>query len=200
MNDRLLLAAALAATLITTVTTPARAAERPNVILIICDDLNGYVEGFGGHPNALTPNIARLARSGVSFTQAHCNIPICGPSRASLFTGVYPHNSGCFGFERWDGYEVLKNSRTIMDHFRANGYHTLGTGKLMHHLVRKEWEDYGNPADYGPFAFDGTENVAHPDVPAPYREIGAVDGSFGPLVRSDRPHHDRWKAVRLENR
>jgi iduronate 2-sulfatase len=158
------------------------AAERPNVILIICDDLNDYVESFGGHPDAQTPHIARLARSGVSFTQAHSNIPICGPSRASLFTGVYPHNSGCFGFERWDGYEVLKNTRTIMDHFRANGYHTLGTGKLMHHLVRKEWDDYGNPADYGPFAFDGTERVAHPDVPAPYRDIGAVDGSFGPLV------------------
>ncbi|TWU30858.1 sulfatase [Novipirellula artificiosorum] len=158
------------------------ASERPNVILIICDDLNGYVEGFGGHPQAKTPNMCRLARSGVSFTQAHCNIPICGPSRASLFTGIYPHNSGCFGFEKWDGYEVLKNSRTIMDHFRENDYQTLGTGKLMHHRVRQEWEQYGNQADYGPFAFDGDQKIAHPDVPAPYREIGAVDGSFGPFV------------------
>jgi arylsulfatase A-like enzyme len=101
------------------------AAERPNVILIICDDLNDYVEGLNGHPNARTPNIARLAHGGVSFTQAHCNIPICGPSRASLFTGIYPHNSGCFGFTMWDEYEVLRNSRTIMDHFRENGYQTL---------------------------------------------------------------------------
>ncbi|TWT78875.1 Choline-sulfatase [Planctomycetes bacterium CA13] len=156
--------------------------QRPNVILIICDDLNDYVEGFGGHPQAKTPNIARLARSGVTFTQAHCNIPICGPSRASLFTGVYPHNSGCFGFTKWDQYEVLKNSRTIMDHFRAEGYQTLGTGKLMHHMVRQEWKQYGNPADYGPFAFDGENKIAHPDVPAPYRDIGTIDGSFGPLV------------------
>lgn len=157
-------------------------AKRPNVILIICDDLNDYVEGFGGHPQAKTPNMARLARSGVSFTQAHCNIPICGPSRASLFSGIYPHNSGCFGFTKWDGYEVLKNSRTIMDHFRANGYQTFGTGKLMHHMVRREWKQYGNPADYGPFAFDGESKLAHPDVPAPYRNVGAVDGSFGPLL------------------
>ena len=163
----------------------AQAADRPNVILIICDDLNDYVEGFGGHPDAKTPSIARLARSGVSFTQAHCNIPICGPSRASLFTGIYPHNSGCFGFTRWDGYEVLRNSRTIMDHFRANGYHTLGTGKLMHHVVRKEWSEFGNPADYGPFPFDGQQRVAHPDVPGPFREIGPVDGSFGPLINLD---------------
>lgn len=161
---------------------PTSNAEQPNVILIICDDLNDYVEGFGGHPQAYTPNMKRLASSGVSFTQAHCNIPICGPSRASMFTGIYPHHSGCFGFNKWDGYEVLQNSRTLMDHFRAHGYQTLGTGKLMHHMVRQEWEYYGNVADYGPFAFDGSEKVAHPDVPAPYREIGAVDGSFGPLI------------------
>lgn len=135
--------------------------------------------------------MARLAATGVSFTQAHCNIPICGPSRASLFTGIYPHNSGCFGFTKWDGYEVLKNSRTIMDHFRAEGYQTLGTGKLMHHMVRQEWKNYGNRADYGPFAFDGDNKLAHPNVPAPFRDIGAIDGSFGPLVNlTDRKTPD----------
>jgi iduronate 2-sulfatase len=160
----------------------AVAGDHPNVVLIICDDLNGYVEGFGGHPQAQTPNIDRLSRSGVRFTQAHCNIPICAPSRSSFLTGLYPHTSGNFGFDRWDQNEILRNSRTIMDHFRANGYHTLGTGKLMHHLKRQEWEEYGNPADYGPFAFDGNERVAHPDVPAPFRDIGSIDGSFGPLI------------------
>ncbi len=160
----------------------AFATEGPNVVLIICDDLNDYVEGFGGHPQARTPNISRLCETSVRFTQAHCSIPICGPSRASLFTGIYPHDSGCYGFTKWDTYEVLKNSRTMMDHFRANGYTTLGTGKLMHHMVRQEWQQYGNPADYGPFAFANGEKVAHPDVPAPYREIGPVDGSFGPFV------------------
>ena len=156
--------------------------ERPNVILIVCDDLNDYVEGFGGHPQARTPNIARLATTGVSFTQAHCNVPICGPSRASMFTGIYPHNSGCYGFFPWDGYDVLKNSRTLMDHFRESGYQTVGTGKLMHHMVRQEWADYGNRADYGPWVSDGKNKLAHPDVPAPYRDIGSIDGSFGALV------------------
>jgi iduronate 2-sulfatase len=174
--------AAIVACLCMTSGTQAAAAEQPNVILIICDDLNDYVEGYGGHPQTKTPNMARLARSGVTFTQAHCNAPICAPSRASLFTGIYPHHSGCYGFTKWDTYDVLKNSRTMMDHFRANGYTTLGTGKLMHHMVRQEWKQYGNPADYGPFAFANGEKVAHPDVPAPYRGIGPVDGSFGPFV------------------
>ena len=157
--------------------------EKMNVLFIICDDLNDYVENFGGHPQARTPNIKKLARTGVSFVEAHCNIPICNPSRASILTGLYPHTSRCYGFEHWDKNEVLNNSRTIMDHFRSNGYHVLGTGKVMHNRDRREWEDYGHPADYGPFANDGREeNIAHPDVPSPFAtEFGAVDGSFGPL-------------------
>jgi len=169
----------------------AVAVDRPNVILIVCDDLNDYIEGLGGHPQAKTPNMDRLGQSGVSFTQAHCTIPICAPSRSSFLTGLYPHTSRNYGFDRWDENEVLLNSRTIMDHFRANGYHTLGTGKMMHHLKREEWGDYGHRADYGPSAFDGTERVAHPDVPAPFRDIGWVDGSFGPLISlTDRTFPD----------
>lgn len=164
-------------------TAAAYSDNQPNVIFIICDDLNDYVEGYGGHAQTRTPNMARLAESGVRFTQAHCNAPICAPSRASLFTGIYPHHSGCYGFTKWDEYEVLQNSRTMQEHFEANGYHTLGTGKLMHHqVVQRGWELYGNPPDYGPFAFANGEKIAHPDVPAPYREIGSVDGSFGPFV------------------
>ena len=65
-------------------------AKKPNVLLIVCDDLNDYIETLGGHPQAKTPNITKLINSGVSFTQAHCNIPICNPSRASFATGIYP--------------------------------------------------------------------------------------------------------------
>ena len=67
---------------------------QPNVIVIICDDLNDSVEGMGGHPQAYTPNIERLMDQGVRFTNAHCNAPICGPSRASLWTGLLPSTSG----------------------------------------------------------------------------------------------------------
>lgn len=160
----------------------ASAAERPNVLFIICDDLNDYIGALGGHPQAKTPNIDRLFKSGVSFTQAHCNVPICAPSRASLFTGLYPHTSRNFGFDNWDENPVLKNNRTVMDHFRAQGYQTLGTGKLMHSRDRKEWQQYGHAVDYGPIAKQGEKEVAHPDTPAPFRDdFGAIDGSFGPL-------------------
>ena len=59
-------------------------ATQPNVVLIICDDLNDYIEPLKGHPQIKTPHINRLASNGVTFLEAHCNIPICNPSRASL--------------------------------------------------------------------------------------------------------------------
>ncbi len=158
-------------------------ATQPNVVLIICDDLNDYIEPLKGHPQIKTPNINRLASNGVTFLEAHCNIPICNPSRASFMTGIYPHTSQCYGFDNWDEHEILKNSRTVMDHFRMHGYYTLGTGKLMHNRDRNQWMDYGYQADYGPMANNGKKNVAHPDVPSPFRDsFEAIDGSFGPLM------------------
>ena len=156
--------------------------DKPNVLLIVCDDLNDYVETLGGHPQTRTPNIRKLIDSGVSFTQAHCNIPICNPSRASFATGIYPHTSQQFGFEDWDKNEILKNSRTMMDHFGKNGYHTLGTGKVMHNRDQQEWKELGHPSDYGPFLFDGKDRIPNLSVPAPFRDdFGIIDGNFGPL-------------------
>ncbi|MHC4249846.1 MAG: sulfatase [Planctomycetota bacterium] len=163
----------------------ADAAEKPNVVLIVCDDLNDFVTGMGGHPQAGTPNVAKLAASGVAFRRAYSNTPVCSPSRSSCFTGVYSQNSGHLFFGKWYANPVLRNSKTIMEHFRGNGYRVVGSGKLMHDHLRKCWNEYAHRPDYGPFAFDGEGRVAHPSVPAPFSMIGAVDGSFGPL--SDVP-------------
>lgn len=160
---------------------------KPNVLFIICDDLNDYIGAYGGHPQARTPNIDRLSASGVTFTQAHCNIPICSPSRASLFTGIYPHTSRFFGFDEWDQNPVLPHSRTLMAHFRENGYRVLGTGKIMHNRDRGEWTEVGYSADYGPFVTNADgKDVSHPDVPRPFAlDFGEIDGSFGPLRNLD---------------
>ncbi|MFP6858665.1 MAG: sulfatase-like hydrolase/transferase, partial [Roseibacillus sp.] len=75
-------------------TACARAADRapsdnaskgkPNVLFIAVDDLNDWVGCLGGHPQARTPNIDRLARKGVLFEQAHCAAPLCSPSRTAV--------------------------------------------------------------------------------------------------------------------
>jgi len=59
---------------------------RPNVLLISIDDLNDWIGCLGGHPQAKTPNIDRLAARGVLFNNAHCQAPVCNPSRASMMT------------------------------------------------------------------------------------------------------------------
>ena len=160
--------------------------RRPNVVLIVCDDLNDYVSGMAGHPQATTPNIAKLAASGVAFKRAYSNNPICAPSRSSFLTGIYPHTSKNLFWDKWHDNPVLKNSRSIMEHFGANGYHVAGSGKLMHHHLASVWDEFKHKADYGPFVYDGKDRVAHPSVPQPFKSIGPVDGSFSPL--SDVPY------------
>lgn len=164
--------------------------EHPNVLFIVFDDLNDYVEGFSGHPQAVTPNLARLAESGVAFQHAYSYNPVSAPSRNSFLTGTYNHRSGALFWEQWFSVPALANSHTLMSYFRKHGYHTAGTGKLMHHFRRGEWVDFGNQADYGPFVFDGERRLALPTVPEPFRSIGPVDGSYGrfsDLARANDP-------------
>jgi hypothetical protein len=64
--------------------------DRPNFLVIAIDDLNDYVGSLGGHPNASTPNLNRLAKTGVLFTSAHCVSPVCNPLRTAIWTGLRP--------------------------------------------------------------------------------------------------------------
>ena len=153
-----------------------------NVLVIMVDDLNDNIGVLKGHPQALTPNIDKLAKSGASFLSAYTNAPMCGPSRASMFTGVYPHHSNNYFQAPWFKNEVLNNTNTMMEQFKAAAYNVIGTGKIMHHNKRELWSHFENEADYTPTPFDGEKQVSHPDVPAPFSEIGWVDGSFGPFV------------------
>ena len=75
----------------------AAAAKRPNVLFIAIDDLNDWVGCLGGHPQAQTPNLDRLAARGTLFSNAHCQSPLCNPSRASLLTGLRPTTTGIYG-------------------------------------------------------------------------------------------------------
>ena len=63
------------------------ATEKPNVLLISIDDLNDWVGCMGGHPQAKTPNIDRVAKMGTLFNNAHCQSPVCNHSRASMMSG-----------------------------------------------------------------------------------------------------------------
>jgi arylsulfatase A-like enzyme len=170
-----------------------------NVLFIMCDDLNDYEGVFGGHPQARTPNIDRLAASGVVFANAHSNAPVCAPIRAAMFTGIYPHTSGNYFFDNWSKNPVLNDSKTIMQYMRDNGYTAIGSGKLMHHHVRSEWSDFGVKNYAGPVAYNGKTAVGHPSVPAEYSKQGLLDGTFASLgdvpvvsASKDAPGFSGW--------
>lgn len=154
----------------------------PNVLMIMVDDLNDNVGFLAGHPQAITPHMDHLAQSGTAFLRAYSNAPMCGPSRASLFTGIYPHHSNNYFQEPWFRFETLINSRTMMEQFKQAGYQVIGTGKIMHHNRKDMWTHFENEADYTPTPFDGEKRVPHPDVPPAFAKMGWVDGSLGPFI------------------
>ena len=88
---------------------------------------------MGGHPQAKTPNIDRLARRGVLFTNAHCQSPVCNPSRASLMSGLYPETTGIYFLDPPPKESPLIVKEELMPlRFQAEGYFVTGAGKLFH--------------------------------------------------------------------
>ncbi len=142
--------------------------RKPNVLFIAVDDLNDWVGPLSNHlPRAKTPNLDRLAKMGVTFTNAHCAGPVCHPSRVSIMTGVHPSRSGIInnvftstGKPTWrtgpdSGKGVLKDVVTLSQHFRNHGYKAFGGGKIYHALQwwdgsecpAEDWNEYFPSAD-----------------------------------------------------
>lgn len=128
-------------------------ASKPNVLFIGIDDLNDWLGCFGGHSQAKTPNIDRLAKRGVVFENCHCQSPICNPSRASLLTSSQPSTTGLHFLKPiFRNTEALKDAVTLPQHFREQGYHTMGAGKVFHRKNDPASfdEDGGKFGEYGP--------------------------------------------------
>ena len=75
--------------------------RRPNVVFLAIDDQNDWIGCLGGHPLVKTPNIDKLAARGTVFTNAHCQMTLCNPSRTSLMLGLRPSTSGVYGLSPW---------------------------------------------------------------------------------------------------
>ncbi|EMI56554.1 sulfatase [Rhodopirellula sallentina] len=132
-------------------TTSVFASDRPNVLLISIDDLNDWVGCLGGHPQAITPNIDRLSTRGVLFENAHCQSPVCNPSRASMMTGRYPHTTGIYFLSPdLKAAPALEGVLTMPEAFAANGYHTMASGKIFHKGGKRFFQEYNRVGGFGP--------------------------------------------------
>jgi len=170
-----------------------RSTERPNVLFIAIDDLNDWVGCLGGHPDVKTPNIDRLAKHGVLFTQAYCSAPACNPSRASLLTGILPSTSGVYhNNQPWR--PAMPKAVTLPQHFMTRGYHVVGGGKIFHGRYR-------DPASWHEYVARG------PDPMPPRRPLNGIPKTahfdWGPVDVSDDDMDDtrivKW-AIECLNR
>jgi arylsulfatase A-like enzyme len=127
----------------------AHAEKRPNVLMLCIDDMNDWTGFLGGHPQAKTPNMDRLAARGVNFTNAHCPSPGCSPSRNAILLGVEPHNSGLYPFYNLNHVDPAELARfmPLPKLFKDNGYTTCGLTKVWHNPDNtwrqdEQWDEY----------------------------------------------------------
>lgn len=127
---------------------------RPNILFIAVDDLASKMGSYG-NPMAKTPNFDRLARMGVQFNNAYCQLPLCNPTRASILTGLRPDVIKVYDLDRHFRDEV-PNVVTLPQLFRENGWWTGRVGKLYHYNVPagigtnglddpESWDEVFNP-------------------------------------------------------
>lgn len=145
--------------------TFARAEKRkPNILLLMSDDLNTALSGFG-HPQCKTPRLDELAKRGMRFENMHCQYPVCGSSRASLMTGLYPYTNGMLG-NTGNLRKNLPDVVTLSQLFRNNGYRAGRVSKIYHMGI--PFEIIAGTADHDDAqSWDETVNIKAPEQNAP---------------------------------
>ncbi len=191
MRTKLPLALVAAAAIVPSETGAKSNEKQPNILLIMCDDLIDFDGIYRDHPYAQTPNLDRLKRESVCFSNAHTSAPLSGPSRASLFTGVSPNVSRNYGTALWYENATLSGNHTIMSQLKESGYQTYGTGKLLHDNRRTEFTEFGDLGGYGPTVHHDDGGVGHPSVPKEISSLGTLDGTFASLADDPAQYGDK---------
>jgi len=188
--------------------TPRQSSDqgKPNVLFIVVDDLNDWIGPYGGHPQTKTPNIDRLASSGVTFMNAQCPATVCGPSRSALLTGLRPTTTGVYGnAQNLRDSEVAAAVPTISQYFSQNGYYSLSTGKIFHKHRTKEGMDHGQWAfdlweeEKGGFPIDKSKL---PLSQMPSTGLNNVEMDWGPTTVGKEETQDwisaKWAAQKFQ--
>ena len=201
MNPARLLLLPICLAVAVSLTTAAAESSRPNILLILIDDLNDWIGVMNGHPNAQTPNMDRLAGHGTLFTNAHAAAPLCGPARAALLSGLKPSTTGVYGH---NDLRILQRNAAIGKVpllplcFSSHGYKTMATGKVFHEGSPRAAFDLvgvGKPG-FGP---SPKKRLAYtpPDGKGTITDWGAF-----PDVDDKMPDHQsaRWAAKQLQEK
>ena len=128
--------------------------NKPNVLLLYMDDLRPELSSYGAN-YIYSPNIDMLSKKGVQFNEAYANIAVCGASRASMLTGIYPSRDYFIDYKTRTDVEK-KDIVSLPKHLKNNGYTTISNGKIYHFLDDK-WEDWNEV--WRPYAFEGPKEI-----------------------------------------
>jgi arylsulfatase A len=169
----------------------AVAAERPNVVVFLADDLGHGDLGCYGHPVIKTPNLDRFAAQGMRFTQFYSAGSVCSPSRSALLTGRTPYRNGVFTWiPAGEEIHLRKSEITIATLLKKSGYATCHSGKW--HLNGKfNSPDQPQPNDHGYDWWLATQNNAGPSHKAPAnfvrngKKVGPMEGYSALLVAEE---------------
>lgn len=153
-------AASLLGTTLIPNSSQAKVPQKPNVLFIISDDLTATAISCYGNKTCQTPNIDRLAKRGTRFTRAYCQYPVCGPSRASLMNGYYPHASKVFGYV--SGRKAIGKRATLPQQFQRAGYYTARVSKIYHMAIPRDIVKGSNGQD-DPASWDERFNSQGPE-------------------------------------
>lgn len=152
------------------------AEELPNILFIAIDDMNDWAGFLGTHPQVQTPHMDALAKEGVSFSNAHCPAPICGPSRTAILSGLWPTSSGIYS-NAAHYRKQLPHLVSLPEYFRQNGYQVMGVGKIFHGGVAKMPEG----------AFDEYGGRGGSAAPFTSEEISiAAQTPFNPIIKQGK--------------
>jgi len=169
-----------AAFVASTFSSATGAESRPNVLFIVCDDLNTHVS-TSGYPHINTPAFDTLASSGMTFSRAYCQYPVCNPSRTSFLHSLYPQSSGVIS-NKVHIRDTRPGTVSLPQQFKNAGYWTGSTGKVFHNTA----------SDPGEIAWDETVRFKNDEMPmvTPHRE--AFEKEHGSI--KDRKNVKKWKA------
>ncbi len=157
------------------------ALARPNVLMLIADDLNTWTGLQHKESATLSPAVNRLGGRGVVFRNAYCASPLCNPSRTATLTGIAPWKSGVYDNAHW-WKPAMPHAVTMPAHWRRHGYRAIGVGKVFHHTAGfnppSEWDEFHRLQFDDPWDRPAAN---YPDVPATKPPPGIPLNALAPL-------------------
>ncbi len=160
----------------------SKSSQAKNILFVVCDDLNTHVS-TSGYESISTPNMSKLGKQAITFTRAFCQYPVCGPSRASFLSGLYPQSTGVLN-NTFDIRNTRPGTISMPQFFKENGYWTASAGKVFHN----------NKSDHGEIAWDENKRFENDELTVVGQARLKFESENGSVDK--KSNKKKWKEVK----